>query len=353
MDMKLSENIRKYRKERSLTQEQLAEVLGVTTGAVYKWEAGLSVPELNMIVELADFFDTSVDALLGYVMKDNGLGKTLERLDEFLNSRDKAGISEVEKALKRYPNSFEVVYKSAMLLYMIGNDCKDKKLLMKSLELFKNSRTLISQNIYERISEATISGNMAMVYIAMDESKKAAEIMKANNAGGIYDAMIGLCLLRCGSSDEAEVYVSNSFYNGMSGIINFMYIYTLLNIRKGKFDLAEDMLSWGKSFMQGLVVSDEISYFDRVTATVMMLGGYVKLRQGDLSLAKQELKAAAETAGRFDSAPCYRVRGLRFMTQPTESYDILGKTAAEGLEYILKEINDPVFDKLWKEVAEK
>ena len=55
MDMKLSENIRKYRKERSLTQEQLAEVLGVTTGAVYKWEAGLSVPELNMIVELADF----------------------------------------------------------------------------------------------------------------------------------------------------------------------------------------------------------------------------------------------------------------------------------------------------------
>ena len=47
MATKLAENIRRYRKDRSLTQEQLAEVLGVTTGAVYKWEAKLSVPDLD------------------------------------------------------------------------------------------------------------------------------------------------------------------------------------------------------------------------------------------------------------------------------------------------------------------
>ena len=39
MKMMLAENIRAFRKERSLTQEQLAEALGVTAGAVYKWEA--------------------------------------------------------------------------------------------------------------------------------------------------------------------------------------------------------------------------------------------------------------------------------------------------------------------------
>lgn len=75
MTNRLAENIRVLRKERSLTQEQLAEVLGVTTGAVYKWEAKLSQPELNMVMELADFFDTSVDVLLGYEMKDNHLEK--------------------------------------------------------------------------------------------------------------------------------------------------------------------------------------------------------------------------------------------------------------------------------------
>ena len=80
MEMMLAENIRMYRKRKRLTQEQLAEDLGVTSGAVYKWEAKLSVPELNMIIEIADYFDTSVDALLGYTMKDNRLSVTVQRL---------------------------------------------------------------------------------------------------------------------------------------------------------------------------------------------------------------------------------------------------------------------------------
>ena len=40
MKLKIAENIRMLRREHALTQEQLAEVLGVTVGAVYKWEAG-------------------------------------------------------------------------------------------------------------------------------------------------------------------------------------------------------------------------------------------------------------------------------------------------------------------------
>ena len=66
MEIKLAENIRVFRKKRSMTQGQLAEVLGVTAGAVYNWEAKLSSPELSLIMEMADFFDTSVDVLLGY-----------------------------------------------------------------------------------------------------------------------------------------------------------------------------------------------------------------------------------------------------------------------------------------------
>ena len=54
--MKIAENIRALRREKGLTQEQLAGVLGVTTGAVYKWEAGLSQPELGMLAGIADFF---------------------------------------------------------------------------------------------------------------------------------------------------------------------------------------------------------------------------------------------------------------------------------------------------------
>ena len=110
MEIRLAENIRALRKQKQLTQEQLAEVLGVTVGAVHKWEAKLSVPELNLIMEMADFFDTSVDVLLGYEMKDNRLAATVQRIKEYRHNKDRSGLIEAEKALKKYPNSFEIVY---------------------------------------------------------------------------------------------------------------------------------------------------------------------------------------------------------------------------------------------------
>lgn len=103
MEIKLAESIRTFRKERSLTQEQLAEVLGVTVGAVYKWEAGLSTPELPLIVEMADFFDTSIDVLLGYILKDNRIDATARRLQHCQRVKDLNGLEEAEKALKSIP----------------------------------------------------------------------------------------------------------------------------------------------------------------------------------------------------------------------------------------------------------
>ena len=110
MELKLAENIRSFRKGRKLTQEQLAEVLGVTPGAVYKWEAGLSIPDLTLIMEMADFFDASVDVLLGYAVKDNRLESTVKRLQAYRRSKDRNGLAEAEKAL-----GFRIVSASAAL----------------------------------------------------------------------------------------------------------------------------------------------------------------------------------------------------------------------------------------------
>lgn len=103
MTLRLAENIRTMRKARVLTQEQLAEVLGVTVGAVYKWEAGLSIPDVHLLMEMADFFDTSVDVLLGYELHDHRIETTVRRLKRYRDEKDAAGLQEAEKALKQYP----------------------------------------------------------------------------------------------------------------------------------------------------------------------------------------------------------------------------------------------------------
>lgn len=67
--MNLAENIADLRKNRGLTQAQLAEALHITPAAVSKWETGASVPDLDTLVALADYFRVSMDDLLGRTLK--------------------------------------------------------------------------------------------------------------------------------------------------------------------------------------------------------------------------------------------------------------------------------------------
>ena len=128
MAFALSDNIRSLRKSRGLTQEQLAEALGVTAGAVYKWESRLSLPELPMLIQLADFFDTSVDALIGYTIKGNRRDATLARLMDLRHAKDARGVDEAEKAVMRYPNCFSIVYQAAVMMQVFGLEQSDKAL---------------------------------------------------------------------------------------------------------------------------------------------------------------------------------------------------------------------------------
>lgn len=61
----LNENIKKLRKSKGLSQEELAIKLNVVRQTVSKWENGLSVPDSSMLVALADELDTPVGVLLG------------------------------------------------------------------------------------------------------------------------------------------------------------------------------------------------------------------------------------------------------------------------------------------------
>lgn len=62
--MNLGEKIYYLRKKHGLSQEQLAEVLGVSRQAVSKWEAGQSVPDIDKILSVCDCFSVSADYLL-------------------------------------------------------------------------------------------------------------------------------------------------------------------------------------------------------------------------------------------------------------------------------------------------
>lgn len=63
--MYLSQNLRKYRIINNLSQEDVAEYLGITAQSVSKWERGESYPDITFLPALANIFATSVDLLIG------------------------------------------------------------------------------------------------------------------------------------------------------------------------------------------------------------------------------------------------------------------------------------------------
>ena len=58
--------IKKYRKEAGMTQEEMANRLGVTTPAVNKWENGNSKPDIELLAPIARLLDISLDTLLSF-----------------------------------------------------------------------------------------------------------------------------------------------------------------------------------------------------------------------------------------------------------------------------------------------
>ena len=147
MENNLASNIRAFRKERGLTQEKLAEAFGVTVGAVHKWEAGMSVPDLSLILEMADFFDTSLDVLIGFEARDNRISVLAGRLRKMAYTMDPDGLSEAEKALKKYPHNFSIVFESlpsrnSKISFMPITYCSQS-----SHNLFKHA-VILNYNIY-------------------------------------------------------------------------------------------------------------------------------------------------------------------------------------------------------------
>lgn len=61
----LPENLKKYRILKNLTQEDVAEYLGITPQSVSKWERGESYPDITLLPALANIFETSIDLLVG------------------------------------------------------------------------------------------------------------------------------------------------------------------------------------------------------------------------------------------------------------------------------------------------
>lgn len=355
MELSLSQNIRSLRKQRKLTQEQFAEILGVTTGSVYKWESGSSIPELYMLVEIADFFGVSMDALLGYQMRDSSLIGTKQRLSALCRKGDPEALTEAEKTLKRFPNTFEAVYACALVYRSLGMDRRSRELLSRARELLEQALLLISQNNDPGISESTIWGQIGGIWLSMGEAEKGVEILKRHNAGGVFNSDVGLTLsMLLHRAQEARGYLSDSLIGSVFNLMNTVVGYAFMYSELGDYAALREIVTWGQGLMLGLRKSEDTNFLDKTNAALLALMAHAQLHEGKAKEARRLLREAAAIIQEFDAAPDYGIGSIRFAEASGNwsIHDMLGGTAKESVEHMIAMLRDKELSALWRDTTE-
>lgn len=356
MDLHISENIRRLRKDRRMTQEQLAEALGITVGAVYKWENGLAMPEIRLLVELADLFEVSVDYLLGYEVYERGVDTLVERIWSLVKQRrHKESVQEAEKALQKYPNDFKIIYYSAQAYFLLIT--QDKKAAERCIELLERACLLFEQNTNKNITLKELRESIASCYIGLKQYDKCVELLKDLNADGSQDPMIGMVLAHyCRRAEDALPYLTGGLYGNLTplarSVLGFSKAYTLL----GQYDNAYNVVQWMIDTVNGLRSNDALSFWDKVEAVFLTLLSDSALRMGDKETAYRHLREARNIAQRFDTAPDYRTHvGLKFYHGGTDHYslDDMGDTALLAIENTLERDACDETKTIWKEIKDE
>jgi len=109
MKLYIGENLKRLRNEKSITQDTLAEYLGVTYQAVSRWENGQAYPDIELLPELARFFEVSLEELMGTESDKERIQNTInESWDLLCEGRREEGLSKLRELEKEYPNDWQI-----------------------------------------------------------------------------------------------------------------------------------------------------------------------------------------------------------------------------------------------------
>ncbi|MBQ7921172.1 MAG: helix-turn-helix transcriptional regulator [Clostridia bacterium] len=106
MQLPIGNTIKQLRKEREITQEELAEILGISCQSVSRWENNSCYPDMELLPAIASYFDITIDTLLGY---DRSVERQVKLIEE-LSLKIKAGMmedvtAEIRNAIQIYPKN--------------------------------------------------------------------------------------------------------------------------------------------------------------------------------------------------------------------------------------------------------
>lgn len=258
-EINISTVITAKRKEKGVTQDELAEYIGVSKASVSKWETAQSYPDITLLPQLAAYFNISIDELVGYLpqMTTQDIRKTYHRLsDDFGKKPFDQVLSECRTIIKKYYSCFPLLIKMAILLFNYYSLLKENERQQALLQEIADLCVRIKSESGDANLSKQANSIEAMCRLALGQPNQVLELLGENSKPISGDDMIlASAYQMTGKIEKAKSVLQVSLYQHLLCFIETAHSYLFfITSEPDKFEQAlQRFIQLSESFdLEGL-----------------------------------------------------------------------------------------------------
>lgn len=298
-NMKINEVIRKRRKELNMTQEKIADILGVSAPAVNKWENGISYPDIILLAPLARLLEIDVNELLGFHenLSKEDVGHIVAEVSRIREENGfDAAFAKAEKAIRNYSNCIALIANLTLVMNMWLHQERETDTAPYSKKLYE-WMVLVADSGDEDFAESALIV-LCNEEIAKKDFDRAQMWLDRLQTRKMLDKRITQAKLYIekGESENAYAIYETKIYENVNQLCGSLSLLSELKCRERDYDaalnIAELIHVIGVEFQRGTFQNDAAE-----------LAVYVQMQDKDNTL--RLLEHMLSDADNLASKKCY------------------------------------------------
>ena len=234
--IKLAENLVYLRRKKGVTQEIVADFLGITKASVSKWETGISLPDIAQLPKLASYYDISIDELMGYEAQLS-MEIIKKQYDTFAEAFVKQPFFEVMEEIRNFIRQYYSCYPALLQMVVLLLNHYNLAELSEQLKIFEEMIQLC-EHIREKSADENLCVDAIVLQatIEMLRGKPEVTIEKLKpfyEARSIKDGSEGILIQAyqmTGQTEEALEWNQINMFSHLLSLIENSIFYLLSNL---------------------------------------------------------------------------------------------------------------------------
>lgn len=270
------------RKEKGVTQDELANYMGVSKASVSKWETGQSYPDVTFLPVLAAYFNISIDDLMDYQpqMIKEDIRKLYRRLSaDFAAKPFDAVMEDCRQVIKKYYSCFPLLLQMGILMVNHGELLKDPQ---KSAALLEEAKALFTR-VREESGEVSLTRQAlfmeALCRLSAGNPQAVLELLGDTVSPAMPpETLLASAYQMTGQTDEAKSVLQVGIYQNI--VVLFNYFPSLLMLS------TDDPVKYEEVLRRALVIAEAFDM--RNLHPGVLVGLYIAAAQGYMMQGKSE-----------------------------------------------------------------